>query len=397
MVPFLLALALPALADAPPLVRAGGPVGIVALPTGSARAVVAVRAGSAYDPPGRDGLAYVTALAIAKAAGPDVALDFGMEMVTYSVPMEGLAALGAALSRPPDALGTPAVGAPACAELAASAWDLWVFAGHPYGHRPTGRDSTLPTFTWEEIRGFQSARYVRDGVRVGIPAPGTVAAGAAAAGPGAGGGSVGATLDGLPKVLSRSPTPTTLPALGGEGVLVIEAPVSAPCAAVGNRAPGVGTAARRAAAAVARGAWGGAPFEPTRLDGRFLLLRPLDASAGASGAGDLWSEYAALGSEGLDDVAFSRGRAAALEALDAAEELRGAFAVALLGAPTVDAVRAALRYTGREEVNREIAAVIDARTVRVVLVTPDATAYRGSEGNPLPGVQAILKAEELFR
>lgn len=192
---------------------AAGPVRTVPLPAGEP-VRVAVRAGSAHDPPGREGLAWVTAHAIAAAGGATV--DVGAEAVVYSVAVEGVPALALALAAPPSlervaAARTDAAQALAdldCRALAERAWDTWIYTGHPYGHAPEGRLSVLPTLTALEVAAFQQVRYVRSVAVVGVP--------------------VGVGLDpglfgSLPPRLSASPVPAVRLPLPAARVLVVTA------------------------------------------------------------------------------------------------------------------------------------------------------------------------------
>ncbi len=210
------------------MVAAEGPVQTVlgARPTDRVR--VGLRAGSAHDPPGREGLAWVTAHAVAASVGADIGIDIGPEIVLFDVPTADAERLAAALVAPPspEAVAGARTAALAaldrldCRQLAERAWDAWIYAGHPYGHAPEGRRSVVPTLTAAEVAGFQAVRYVRSAAAVGLPA-------GVALPPG---------FDGLPARLSASPVPALrlpLPAARtftlvaeGEGCEVAGAPAS---------------------------------------------------------------------------------------------------------------------------------------------------------------------------
>ncbi len=197
----------------PALVAAEGPVRTLSLPAGDP-VRVALRAGSAHDPPGREGLAWVTAYAVAQAAGATV--EVGPEVVVYTTSVEGLPALASALAAPPTAEQVADARASAvlalskldCRALAERAWDTWIYTGHPYGHAPEGRLSVLPTLTEQEVAAFQEVRYVRSVAVVGVPE--------------------GAALDlslleSLPPRLSISPVPSARLPLPDARVLVVTA------------------------------------------------------------------------------------------------------------------------------------------------------------------------------
>lgn len=145
---------------------------------GADRARVVVRAGSAYDPPNREGLAFLTAHALA-AQVHGASVEVGEEIVRFTLPLAGLAALGRTMDAPPPAdvlarareEAVRAQSPTTCEEAAALAWALVRYAGHPYGHAPAGRASVLPTVTSLEVRQFIAARYVREAVRVAMGAP----------------------------------------------------------------------------------------------------------------------------------------------------------------------------------------------------------------------------------
>jgi hypothetical protein len=145
---------------------------------GADQARVVVRAGSAYDPPNREGLAFLTAHALA-AQVPGASVEVGEEIVRFTLPLAGLATLGRAMDAAPpaDALmqardeASRAQPPATCDEAARQAWALVRYAGHPYGHLPTGRASVLPTVTALEVQQFIAARYVREALRVATGAP----------------------------------------------------------------------------------------------------------------------------------------------------------------------------------------------------------------------------------
>lgn len=239
--------------ETPALVAAEGPVEVVRTPAGEPLRV-ALRAGSAHDPSGREGLAWVTAHAVAAEAGARV--EVGPEIVVFTVSPERAGALAEALATAPSearvaearVAAAAALEALDCAAVAERAWDAWVYAGHPYGHAPEGRLSVLPTLTAAEVAGFLGERYVRSVAVLGVPAGDPVDA---------------AAFERLPPRLSRSPTPARSIAPEGR-VLVVRAP-DRRCLVAGH--PGEADAADAlAAAAFAPGdVVGAARREPRRV------------------------------------------------------------------------------------------------------------------------------------
>jgi hypothetical protein len=181
-----------------------------------------VRAGSAADPPSREGLAYVVARSIAARAGADVTV--GPDLVIFQT--NNLPSLAAALAAPLDE-GSLEFGKSQalaqlltsdCADAAESIGRTWAFAGHPYGHADAGRLSTVPTLTLVEAQSFRDRTYVRGNSILGVDGPETV--------------DVGAIEAVLAPLTSRSPTPAVWPRESRESA-VVEAHVGAACTFVG--------------------------------------------------------------------------------------------------------------------------------------------------------------------
>lgn len=158
------------------------------------------RAGSAVDPPGREGLARMTAEALRRGAGGrsraaiDEALDrLGADLGASAGP-DSLALTGHVLRRNLDAfvdLLGDVVGAPdfpdeevekvrgemraALDEMRDDDRDLCgrhfarqLYGDHPYGRPPSGVDASLAAIGRDELREFYTARVRRDGVVVGV-------------------------------------------------------------------------------------------------------------------------------------------------------------------------------------------------------------------------------------
>jgi hypothetical protein len=183
--------------------RASAPVAVEPVEgIAEGRVRVVARAGSAYDPPAREGLAFVAAQAVALQV-PGASVEVGEEVVRLELPADALPKLAQALrAAPPEtALADARLRAeqalmPAtCEEAAQLAWRLTAWAGHPYGHALAGRSSVWPTITPAEVRSFLDTRWVREAVRVGA-APGRA--------PDA------SSLEALPARISRSTVPAPL-------------------------------------------------------------------------------------------------------------------------------------------------------------------------------------------
>lgn len=177
--------------------RWAAPPAAVAIPADNATTLavqLTVRAGSAYDPPGQEGLATLTARAVLHGGDPSLSerlhalgsepgqLEVNAELVrfTTTVPAENFARFVPlyaelfTMSQPsPELLErlqeqamSPALrfgGA-----LAAHALDLWINQGHPYGHAARGRPSAVSTLTEQDVHRFYASRYVRSAVAVGV-------------------------------------------------------------------------------------------------------------------------------------------------------------------------------------------------------------------------------------
>ncbi|MFZ5482291.1 MAG: hypothetical protein ACOZNI_36355 [Myxococcota bacterium] len=364
-------------AEPPPLAAAQGPLAAVSIP--GDRVVLALRAGSAADPPGREGLAALTAATIAAQAGAEVVVE--PELVAFRVDADALPALAAAIGAVDEqkiAAARETLAAPeTCWDIARAAFDAWVFAGHPYGHAPRGRTSVVPTLTAAEVRGFAAARYVRGSAALGVPEAARLADQAL-----------------LAPTITRHLTPATLPPVDGRRMLVVEAPIGTSCAAAGHRAARPLSMSERAALAVAQ-ALGEGPVFDRRVQERVVVGMGLQDPVDPAAAAEVSLRFAALATEGLAEDAVARGRTMAGDAYGPAEEAIDLLAARLLPGAG-GSLRAALASATGESVTASLAAVIDPGEVRVVVVTPDASAFR-SEGRAPEDVQAVMASSEMFR
>lgn len=172
---------------------------------------VAIRAGSAFDPPGREGLAWTAARVMAGRVGAEVRV--GREIVELEL-RQGVDPLARIWGEPVSEAEVVAVAvAPerSCLEQAEDAYAVWAWAGHPYGHPVWGRRSTLPTITAAEVQNFVGRWWVRDAIASTVEAP---------------------ALRLAPARLVRAPVPTFLPSPPAEAQLEIRGAGS--CVAFGG-------------------------------------------------------------------------------------------------------------------------------------------------------------------
>lgn len=390
----------------PAFTLAQSPVTVLAVPSMEQEVVVMVAAGSAYDPPGREGLAWQTAALIGLSAG--VTPRVGPELVVFRAPVDRVEELSASLVNPPiDAAWLAAVPPPAweqdCARIASAALDMALYPGHPYGHPAFGRTSTRHTVSPAEIQAFHRRRYVRPAVA------------AAAADPAV----FGARLDGLPASLSSPVTPTILPdrilpdqrgagptGKSGATAQIVTAPVSAPCIALGARDGLPSTAEDLASLELLRAWWGDERGGEPRRPGGFRVIVP-----------DL------LDSDGLSAVLSTLARvqqAGVGEELGQARErilprLRDEYAEELLaqrlvpGAADRRGIGDALGRLTVADLDQRLRVVVPAFTdVHLVLVSPAPGGLQSGgsqpvsraaplEEDPERRVPQVIKAEELFR
>ena len=230
-----------------PLAAAEGPVATFEerVPANAVDLVLAVRAGSAHDPPGQEGLAWLTAHALVQAGGEDLerslhalgtalAIEVGPELVVFHLrcrvkdavacaellggavasPGQGLApALPRVVDRARSRLAEEALGPPAA--LADRIFDRWTFEGHPYGRLPGGRSGALDAIGPLDVQRFHQEHYLRPATALGVA--GEPSAEAVV--------DVQAALGGLAPRLYVDATPRLLPPVQGRRLLIASAPV----------------------------------------------------------------------------------------------------------------------------------------------------------------------------
>ncbi len=221
---------------------------------------VTVRAGTAFDPPGKEGLSWLTAQllrdggagarspeqvdALLDELGTDVEVVVDRELVTLRTRAlhEDVAEVGALLA---DMVLRPSLDPQAFARLRDQSVDQLtrgaladdealglavledlLFAGHPYGHPLRGRAGVVPTLSLADVRAFREDRWVRPAVTLGLAGPAVDGAGALdLAAPG--GPALAALRDQLstlPPRLSEPPTPRKVAPVAGRELLLVEKP-----------------------------------------------------------------------------------------------------------------------------------------------------------------------------
>lgn len=245
------------------LAQAEGPVGLVTLPGGGPATdiVILVRAGSAYDPVGQEGLASLTARLLREGGaggrspdevdallyrlGTDISVHVDRELVTFQTRAlhEDLDELAPLLS---DLLTDPHLDLDALERLRTEAQDTlsrglqssdealgeqvffdWVWEGNPYGHPAAGRLGALEVLGQDDVQAFLDERWVRPAVMVGIRGP-AVADGVIneEAPGGAALAQLRDSLAALPARLWSDVTPRAVEPVDGHHVLVVHADTS---------------------------------------------------------------------------------------------------------------------------------------------------------------------------
>lgn len=243
-----------------PVDVAAAPVRIVAQPVQGPVTwiTVAVRAGSAHDPVGKEGLSALTARLLREGGagertpeavdrllyrlGTDIDVVVGKELVTYRVKVltEDLPLVTSLVA---DMFTAPALDADTHGRLVEEltdeltkgilqddeatgleVFDTLLYSGHPYGHPVAGRAGVVGTLTVDDVRSFLATHYLRSTVVLGVagsavePAGGWVSDSPAAADL----DGLHAALSTLPDTIYDPPTPKRVPAVEGRSLLVVE-------------------------------------------------------------------------------------------------------------------------------------------------------------------------------
>lgn len=244
-----------------PMVVAAQPVAVVGQQTGGLITWLdlTVRAGSAHDPVGYEGLAWHTASLLRQGGaggrdeqavedllytlGTDIEVMVDRELVSFRVrcltedlpevtdllgdmllePELDAAVLGRLTGESAAYLETQV--AENDEELGMAAMESWLFTGHPYGHLPRGRAGVVETLSAADVSGFVSDRYVRPAMALGVAGPMIGEDGAIDVG--APGGEAVAALaarlsEGFSPALYEDVTPRAVDTVSGRELLVIE-------------------------------------------------------------------------------------------------------------------------------------------------------------------------------
>lgn len=240
------------------------PVALVTVPQGGPTTWVqiAVRAGSAFDPVGKDGLASLSARLLREGGagdrspedvddllyrlGTDVEVVVGKELVTIRTRALN-EDLGELLPVVADMITAPARDGAALVRLRDEAadhlrkgllesdealgqevFDTWLYEAHPYGHPVEGRAGTIDALDGEDVEAFLGSAYLRSAVTLGISGPAALPDGRID--PSAPGGdalvALRQSLSTLPAAILDPPTPRRVPVVEGRELLVVEKPGS---------------------------------------------------------------------------------------------------------------------------------------------------------------------------
>lgn len=226
---------------------ADAPVSVVLTPADTNHVLITarVRAGSAFDPVGREGVAALTAHEVAQAATEcsTVSVTVGLEAITFTTtaPIDAATAcsgsLGNALVNPSPltahdrdthAQALVSASIQVIPDLSAQLVRERIYRAHPYGHAAAGRASVAQTVTDIELTAFHSRHYVRGTTVITLAGPGDLAAGQRA---------VADALLGLPRTLPAD-APRQSPLLPeGRSFIVASSKTLPPTAAAGHALP----------------------------------------------------------------------------------------------------------------------------------------------------------------
>jgi zinc protease len=408
-----------------PLSLAQGPVHVIEqrVEGEAVDLVLLIRAGSAHDPVGQEGLAWLTAQSLVAAAqareapgqspslGRDLRWQVQPELVrfelrcareesvlcaerlgslvaspTFSGPAFELARARARIDLA-EALGLGGSG-PQREALALSLMDRWLYQGHPYGHAAQGRSGSLEVLGLADVQRFHADRYVRGAAALGIAGSPTVEAVV----------DVQAALGGLPGRMHRDATPRALPSDQGGELLIVEAPGASTVAVFGaalDRDTGIGERlALQAGLALLTSGAEGAPAglrasldaAEERLQPAFRLLVPLADGPDAATIAELRRLLGSLAEGEVDSDRLDAWKAAAQAELaardaDPKRSVRQAAAAHLLELPSPTDERQALEQLGVEQVSQALRRHLDAGNLKTLVLT--------SEGQRSSVVQAV--------
>ncbi len=396
-----------------------------------------IAAGSAFDPPGQEGLAALTARSLAAAgAGARSGTAVAEELQALGGRLEWTvdrewASLRLTCERPravqcvelfTDVLVHPRFEAADVAPLRAQALeeltaglgadpealgvtvlDTWVFEAHPYGHPVTGRSGVLPLLEAEDLQAFHEAHYVRSAVVAGLGGawdPGLREA-------------LQERLDALPG--TRPPELVLQEPLSSDGRQLLAVEAETPdthlflgqAHAVTRAHPDWPALILGIEALEGVEAWSeprlrerrGVPLQAgfVRRQAHLVVSPPPAAPhGGAEALGDVLARLEQVVAEGPDPTALEAARGRLLEAA----RRQGRDPIARLG-HALDVLPAALEASTREEVHDALRSHLDPETLRIVAVTGDGDALieetgASAVGGGMTGTWAV-SARGIFR
>jgi len=386
--------------------------------------VIGVRAGSAHDPVGQEGLAWLTAEQVRNSGelrsriselGGRLAVDIGGEVVVFTLEVptvasaDAVAVLAESLVKPVfseesfevskaesvqwlnEGLGSSA------ARLAEEAFGLWVYQGHPYGHAAQGRAGVLATLTLQDVQRFFERRYIRPALA--IAHTGNLPEEAAR--------TLQATLSQRPARLYTDVTPRPISPVRDLQVMAVIHPGSASGVYLGHpidvKVGDMDWAALIVArAAIAPAASLDALIGEGHLQHTVGLWFSADTEQSPRGLLDAAiTEVSTWVSEGVDEAAFEAAKRRLLARIENAQAVPGTAlketveGVLLRHPDSLSALRSQLESLALADVNAVLAERVDPGALRVVVL---ANGWKSStEPDKNIGATHIVQAEGLFR
>ena len=148
-----------------------------------------IRAGSAFDPIGQEGLAHSTAQILIKQlrnkinsdSSTQISVGVQREVVTFKLVLSNLSEAKFLISNllsPPevsveelDVLNEETLNKLYERQVVSKVFSTWMFEGHPYGHPVEGRTGSLKALSPHDVHRFFLRRYVRSGSFIKISVP----------------------------------------------------------------------------------------------------------------------------------------------------------------------------------------------------------------------------------
>lgn len=407
--------------------------------------VLVIRAGSAHDPVGQEGLAWLTAQTLVAAAkaqeqpgqspslGRDLRWQVDPELVRFELrcaveeSVQCAESLGKLVTSPAwsepafqlararalidlnEALGLGGDGAER-EDLALALMDRWLYQGHPYGHAPQGRVGSVEVLALSDVQRFHADRYVRGATTLGIAGSPTAEAVV----------DVQSALGGLPGRMHRDATPRALQTSQAGDLLVVQAPGSGQLAVVGSTLDRDTTITELLALQAGLYSLGlqdestgmAAPVGPPldlqvsfdsadrRVQPSFRILVRLDPGQETAGISQLLGILDELSQGGVDASRLESWKAQQRNELDGRETdpltaVRFEAAAHLLGLPTIDQERQALESLSVEQVSQSLQSQLDPDNLRILLLATEAldlSVVQADEGEATASDPLALRA-----